>query len=554
MSKHFPNLTQGWAEPSEAVGGSVVGNQKLLADWIGQLPLANPEVSQRLLHKLLSEIGTMRMEPAQRAAALEALRAPVAIVSGAVERQILGLSFPLPPGKARVAALARDTDWLLAHGWRQVVVDWCGAAGKLPFLRGKAVAQALERAMMHMGAVLEQGYLVYAEPPQRAWQTLHALLGFARDLGLAEKAVPDPLLDRLESSPQVRYAQACLLALGNPFRLNQREIADAARLAQVWSHQVRFGSGAAALVVDPSVDEGPGYLPEERRAVGADTLSLDLGPLIAELDRRLAGNADPQRLLTFNLSRVIETKASAALVAKLRHYWQQSGERAANRLPAGYDLESVIGFKSLHTIVGANLNFAELVLGAHADGGSAGADLESWTAADAQRVDLVRAEVLDQSARGYRLRWSAGDAPGLKVGEVIGLGFVADPPQHRDWMVGLVRWMRIANDGQVDAGIELLARRTRAASLRALDGPIRTRAPTRALWLDAPTEAIAAESAYGAVVSSSSVDGQSEQFELTRTPVELSAQSALERLEFNVLARRDLAAGFTLISLGEHWR
>lgn len=544
MSRFYARLKQDWPEPTEAIGGSVLGNASLLAEWIAQLPLANAESSQRLLHKLLGDLVSMRMDPGVRLAALEQLRVPVATVNGAIERQILGMAFPLPPAKARVAALSRDTDHMMAQGYRQAVVDFCAPSGRIPFLRGKQVLTAIERGLMHGGAVIEQGYLVYAQPPERAWATLHALIGLARELGIDEKPVPDPLLGNLECTPLMRYAQACVLALGNPYRLNQREIADAARLAQAWSAQVRLAKDGGSITIDPDRDDGPGYLPDERRASVKDGFGLDLSALEADTDRRIAA-AGSAAQIEFGVRGRIVVQASPALAARLRNYWAQGYDRVAERLPAGYGLDTVIGFNAVHAVLGAQLDFAEMVLGPEAGYGDA--DAGSWTASDTQRIDVVRATVLDQSLRGYRLVWEAGDAVRVKVGEVVALSFVGEDEQRRDWMVGLVRWMRIGTEGRVDAGIELLSRRARAASLRPLDGPVRT--PSRALWLDLPVDAHPVRPAPGSgrVLTSSSIDRAVASFELRRAPGVHPGHDGPDASELVDWPRHEVASAFVVI-------
>jgi hypothetical protein len=80
--------------------------------------------------------------------------------------------------------------------------------------------------------------------------------------------------------------------------------------------------------------------------------------------------------------------------------------------------------------------------------------------------------VLDQSFGGYRVIWergSHGEAVRTKVGELVGLSQPESAAQHPDWMVGVVRWMRIDDEGRIDAGIGLLARRSLAIGVNALD-------------------------------------------------------------------------------------
>jgi hypothetical protein len=70
------------------------------------------------------------------------------------------------------------------------------------------------------------------------------------------------------------------------------------------------------------------------------------------------------------------------------------------------------------------------------------------------------------------------------VGEVIGVAMPTESSaDEQDWMVGVIRWMRISPDGAVDAGVELLSRRARAAALRTMDADGRPKPPVRAIEL-----------------------------------------------------------------------
>jgi hypothetical protein len=96
----------------------------------------------------------------------------------------------------------------------------------------------------------------------------------------------------------------------------------------------------------------------------------------------------------------------------------------------------------------------------------------SWAqgSGDGARALPTRARVLDQGLGGYRLQWSAESGAKARIGELVGLAAPdEDEASEREWMVGVIRWLRFTLDGQVDAGVELLARQAepgRPAHLR----------------------------------------------------------------------------------------
>ena len=65
--------------------------------------------------------------------------------------------------------------------------------------------------------------------------------------------------------------------------------------------------------------------------------------------------------------------------------------------------------------------------------------------------------------------WEHIDGVRVRVGELVGLAPPADDDEPQDWMVGCIRWLRIDPGGSMDAGIELLARRSLPVAVRPID-------------------------------------------------------------------------------------
>ena len=139
---------------------------------------------------------------------------------------------------------------------------------------------------------------------------------------------------------------------------------------------------------------------------------------------------------------------------------------------------------ALHYALAGNLDFGTFVRRVHGDAIMVGAHelASAWLAtADITRPQVFRADVLDQSGGGYRMRLHGGEGLRMRIGEVIGLSPV-DDEDDRDWMVGVIRWLR--HDGQSELlGVELLRREARAAGLRPVTAEGETLAPLRAVEL-----------------------------------------------------------------------
>ena len=130
---------------------------------------------------------------------------------------------------------------------------------------------------------------------------------------------------------------------------------------------------------------------------------------------------------------------------------------------------------------------------------------------------------IDQGLGGYRLLWErgpGGETVRARVAELVGLSLPGDADGERgDWMVGVIRWIRIDDEGRVDAGVELLARRALPVGLRTLDDS--RRPPVRGVLLaplDGGTLNPRPGIDYDALLASTEIDRGVRELELTAPP------------------------------------
>ena len=146
MSSLYERLADGLPERHPPGRNSFQTEPKALKAWLDALPMANPSAAARLLFNALREVNQLKVDALARLYAMECLRAPVMQIAEAVDRQILGSSFPLPPQKQQLGTIAQDFQRELAVGYRMCAYELCAPDGRVPFLRGKAVGTALARA------------------------------------------------------------------------------------------------------------------------------------------------------------------------------------------------------------------------------------------------------------------------------------------------------------------------------------------------------------------------------------------------------------------------
>ncbi len=484
MQDSHARLVEGLPPRSEA-DRARPASARAVREKVEHLPLANPAQAARELSDLLEQMLTTRWSGAERVEALEALRAPVAGLSEGIEQQLGAESHPLPPAKERLVETVSGFHRGLARNYALALYELCAPDGKLPRFKGKAAAVAAVRALHHLGLVLQWCYRQYRTPPQGVWRRTHAVHAFAEAIGVGDKPVPDTLPDGAEVDARQAYIHALLLALSNPYRFSSKELREAWVLTRALAaHCAPVRPGGAGIAVDENSDEGPGYVPEERLAAREGILSLDLAALKRFLEEHAALQPVGERL-TFRQRGGADIDTSIAFLHRLRSSWGGAAERGFVRLDAGHALDAVIGLHALHYVLAGNVDFGLFMqrIRGSAITLSSRDHAAAWTTADSARPQILRGHVLDQSLGGYRLHLRAEGGLRIRVGEVIGLAPAAEDDEPQEWMVGLIRWLRTSDDG-IYAGVELLARRGRAAGVRlSTGGDDELHAPQRAVLM-----------------------------------------------------------------------
>ena len=539
MSALFQRLVHDLPERHAPGKNSFATDAKSLRAWLTHLPLANPGATARLLIGALREMNQLKLDPSQRLDALELLRQPISEIVATLNKQILADSFPLPPQKRQLGQLAQDFEHELALGYAAVVYDLCAPAGAVPFLRGKAAALALTRAIQHRGSYLYQAYLLYHAPPVGAWQNLHDLFGFAVAVQADDKTSSDPLCGGAQISVRTAYIHALLFALCNPYRFTQRENSDIHGLTQIWATHCQLREGrapAGAIAIRTDSDQSLGYLPEERESPGDGLWALEISALQRFLEGQLAMLPPGLETTQFRRKGGPTMAVDVALVERLMRVWDNGAERSQQRLAAGHQLDSVIGLHDLHYVLAGNQDFDTFLrktrgvaISLHEN--DRVASWASGAAAGPARVKHLPVKVLDQSLGGYRLVWEKVDGMRVKVGELLGLAPLADDGEIQDWMIGAIRWLRIEASGALDAGVELLARRALPVGLRTFDAQNVPRSAMRGVLLEtlnSDDESVAGSS----ILTPHLFDRDASEIELTRPadPFGWPAEAVVETL------------------------
>lgn len=455
--------------------------------WIEALPRADTVRTGSALKTQLRSLNALRLAPGNRVQLLDLLRRIVADNALLLERQIGAASFPLNEQKRAIGDLLVDVELELARGYRAALHDLCGDAGKVSFLRRGLVTTVGHRAAVHQARALLRCYQMYVAAKPRLWLRLHAVYALLERAGLADRPVYDELAETKTSATQT-YLRALLLALANPYRLTQTEMAQvdaASALLGDWCELSPEVADTDGFVVHQGLDRGPGY----RGALlgdGSDgpVLGLHTSALNEQLQAALAAAAGLPKA-TVHGRRGQTYAIDRELLERLMLSWGLSAARGHARLEGGHELDAAIGLSAAHWQVSGGESFETFlaqvmrstVTMLASDRGLA------WTGEASGAPTVLRSRVIDQSLGGYRVAWEASESLRARVGEAVVVTPQLEDPEPEDWMFGVIRWLVSRGDGYLEAGIELLSRRLQPVAVRVTTRTGRVKPPQRGLLL-----------------------------------------------------------------------
>ncbi|MBN8726310.1 MAG: hypothetical protein J0H15_01215 [Xanthomonadales bacterium] len=469
MSDAYRRLAAGLPQRRAPGTDAFPSDPRAVRGWLDTLPLANTGAAARRLLDAVKALNGQVLAPQRRLELLELLRPALLQLSGALDRQLVGAGFPLPAQQADLGELAAALQVGFAAGYRSALVELTAPRGSVPLLRARTVALAALRALQHDGERLARACLLYRAPPRGAWQDLHDVHAFAAQLGLDGRRVGEGMRGT-ELDPRSAYVQALLFALANPYAFSQREQMLVAAIAGALVPHARLLGRAAGSIEDGvrvpiDADRGPGYVGTERDGGAGEAVMLELQALLEAVGERLR-RAEGARVIVMHPPGGAPFEAEVELLQRVVANLAARHERGHARIGGDHALNTVLGLHDLHAVLAGGEDFAsfEQRLG----GLAAEPSGAPWRMPGARGGALRSARVLDQALGGYRLLWqrgAGGENVRARVGELVGLSLPASGEAAADWMPGVIRWLRIDDTGDVECGIQLLARRALPALL-----------------------------------------------------------------------------------------
>lgn len=433
---------------------------KQVAEWLAKLPLTNLNETTRVILDALSAMNRSKVAEDTRLKLLELFRATITNLMPSLEQQFSGQSLPLPEKSRLIATQARQLQTELAYGYKIILLEHAGK--RLSFGSNKQLPLITERAISSLGHMLVVCYQTYAPTPAGVWAEMHALFMYAVEQGIQD----EPVLNLgQQSSVNLAYKQALLLALLDPYRLMQGEV------NKVLSYLSSFGGHAhlqplmqtsnpsGFFLVRLDSDKPPRALAHDSTVTDARTdillNTIELARLLHQQIQRLEAGANPQSLLPVSA----QDFGFPNLLRRMLKHWGIAPKRLFNRMPNSARMDICAGIRSIHYFLsGESAPSAENLPDnseTHGEETEITLELADSPLDKSSHQTYVSQNwlIINESAGGLALAKDPKSNAQVRVGEIIGLR----PESSEAWNIGVVRWVSSENPNHLQLGAQMLA-------------------------------------------------------------------------------------------------
>jgi hypothetical protein len=485
-------------------GSPVFLDDKKLASWAKELPVANIGETARKLFETLRSFNRTRMASTQRIRSVEQLRESLGYVSDSLNKHYLNVRFPLSEKAQKIANLNRELHSGMATAYKAAIIDL--------LMENKGVVDqtqlslAIHRCLGYLSQVILLSVVVYDVYPKRTWQELHILHRLATRYNLGTVTVDNKLeANTKRSSIDEMYRRCLLFSLSSPYKMRQKENILLFSALLEWSRHTRIFPYDEApddntITIHQDTDLAPSH---EERVDQVDSkylLILDASPLLSNLRDLFVETSDS----SLALSGVEQLNKN--LIRQLIMLWSKAQKRAFVRTKLNFELRIAVGIRSIHKLImlgdeptppddksaddgtwietqfsrkndlKVSEHFSLMPMdiasynprrGDFEEFGPNSTDFSGFESPKDSEIKIWEDEpkkpldsttnlfhTINESAGGYCLDWRGKKIPKIQVGELIGVQSAISPSQFG---VGIVRWMRSSDDDSMKVGIQMIA-------------------------------------------------------------------------------------------------
>lgn len=438
-------------------------------EWIARLPLLNTRESLRQIHSALHGINRTELRTTQRLKLLDMYRSPLRVIRGQVETQLAKGAVPLSDNDHLAAEIFRDCCVEMAYGYKTTILEVAQSRKRRQL---DEMRLSMGRALFYLEQTVFACALYRQTPPAGIWQEMHTIYLYARQLGVAEDPIKDPIVKaRTPTSISLTYRRALLFGLSDPFHQSipvmGRVLEFLRRHAQ--NAQLRPYSRPPTercqFIIDPQSDRpARAYVKQTGETPPKDALLLDTVNLTRHAHDQLKRLTSAEQV-DVDLDDEFKDDLGRKLLEEVVYAWGLIPRRDEERTQSDEDevpLEIMTGIAAVNHCMNGEKPF-ELSSPDHANHSATAGTFQLHQMQRRRSVaEKLEVRVLDRGESGLRLGVSYDTTAigSLKVGDVIAVHEKDGP-----WSAGLVRWMRCVED-TIQIGVKMLRYRLRPVAVK----------------------------------------------------------------------------------------
>ena len=315
---------------------------KQVEAWVAALPMANIGECARQIYTTLREMNRLIIPPQDRFKSLEALRAPLFVVTETLKKHYIRQNLPLSPKNQKIAELAIQLNAEMAIGYKSVIEDTL--AKSFSRLKMKGIGVSIHRAMHYLSNVLLCAYQIYIHHPENTWLELNRLYLFAEENQLHDKLIKDTVAegDTLGSTIEDNYKQILLLALANPYGLRQHITEAVYKALRDWATHCRIlpfnvcRETAGCTAINLNSDAAPGFFCDDGGSNPIFCRNVDT----TEMTRIISNSILPQGVSSGGIPEEV--------LKRLVLTWSGKSRRAFSRTASNHEITITLGLSATH--------------------------------------------------------------------------------------------------------------------------------------------------------------------------------------------------------------
>jgi len=452
------------ASPQHAAENpSVELNTKRLKQWIAKLPVMNVIETVKLLQQSIEPFNELQVSDADRLKLLEIYREAFDEILFFYDNARLH-QLPIPAAQRK--SLSDDIMWLylgLASGYKTLVRN--GFEAEHSPKRDSDLLLATYRAMELIVHALLYAYRAHETPPPLAYLEVNQLYSFAEyhqaqdaKIKAVSRESVAPTIDRL-------YKQFLMITVADPYKIDGHEIHELYMLLEPFSahcalsSEMKSEAAAGKFVIDLMEDSAPYFCESvSEMPILPTSRTLDLTPALNAMESRL-------REMSSDETDFIQDQETRFLTLFTKHFNQRK-DRKNERIATNRDVKLALGLTTVSYFLNDTQrlqNTATKNIEIH--GGIEVSDVSSEEDAD---YKLTQWCIIDESESGCLLM---GDSHQLEKDAKIGdlLGIVVTENEQASLELGVIRWKRVEESGQLKMGIEFVPGHPMAISCQVKD-------------------------------------------------------------------------------------